>query len=121
MAKFRFIGQHTGDTDTINMNGVEFTGHKAVDVPDDQAERFRNSVEFEEVGETTAKSPAGQDKAPEPKPDAEVPADLTAPEPSEPERAREADAEIHELRAGAPEAKPDKPERKPRKRFKPKK
>lgn len=111
MAKFRFIGLHTGDRDSINMNGVDFEGYKATEVPDDLAERFRNNVEFEEV--EGAKSPAGLDKAPQ-QPERPVPTDLTAPEhrdppePSEPERAREAEAEIHALRAGAPAA-PDKP------------
>jgi hypothetical protein len=107
MAKFRFVGEYTHDRDSITMNGVEFVGRKATEVPDDTVERFRNNIEFEEVTGTAAKDPGGLEKTPV-RPELEVPHDLTAP-PPEPVRAAEADAEIRELRDGAPNAKPDAP------------
>ncbi len=59
MAKFKFIGQFTGDSEVIDMFGYKFAGDKPVDVPDtDEAtiEKLRGNAEFEEIG-------GGKDKA----------------------------------------------------------
>ncbi|MES2295213.1 MAG: hypothetical protein V4527_18095 [Pseudomonadota bacterium] len=79
MAKFKFIGQHTGGRNSINASGVDFVGDKASEVTDeDGIRRLRGNPEFVEVG-----------KAKDEKPD----------QPSEPERAAEANAETHAKKA----------------------
>lgn len=51
MAEFRFIGQYTGDRDSINASGVVFEGREPSKVDAaDAIRRLRNNPEFEEVG-----------------------------------------------------------------------
>jgi hypothetical protein len=53
MAKFKFIGTHTGGRNSINASGVDFVGDEPSEVTDaDGVERLRKNPEFEEVGKS---------------------------------------------------------------------
>ncbi len=53
MPKFKFVGDYTGDTETIDSFGYKFAGDKATDVPeaDEKAlAKLRGNPDFEEQG-----------------------------------------------------------------------
>lgn len=58
MAKFRFIGKHTGGRTSISLFGVTFEGVEPADVTSaDGIRRLSNHIEFEAVDEPHDEAP----------------------------------------------------------------